>query len=92
MVSPLAQGKSGNKYSTPNSEWEILDTFVSGQEIEIDAVMVYYHWVRQDISHAHRASSGISSLDVPDARRPCFVRLACSPETVGYAVVARGVS
>lgn len=33
-------------YSTPNSQWEVLHTFQSGQEIEIDVVIVYYHWVR----------------------------------------------
>ncbi|CAM9160118.1 unnamed protein product [Hapterophycus canaliculatus] len=37
-------GGTANTYSTPNSEWEVLDTFVSGQEIEIDVVVVYYHW------------------------------------------------
>lgn len=45
MVVPRSQGRTGNKYGTPNSEWEVLDTFVSGQEIEIDAVVVFYHWV-----------------------------------------------
>ncbi len=33
-------------YSTPNSEWEVVDSFESGQVIEIDVVIVYWHWVR----------------------------------------------
>ncbi|CAM9316682.1 unnamed protein product, partial [Hapterophycus canaliculatus] len=37
-------GGTANTYSTPNSEWEVLDSFVSGQEIEIDVVVVFYHW------------------------------------------------
>ena len=32
-------------YSTPNRQWEVLHTFEAGQEIEIDVVIVYYHWV-----------------------------------------------
>ncbi len=36
-------------YSTPNSEWNVIDTFVSGQVIEIDVVIVYYHWVRRSV-------------------------------------------
>ena len=38
-------------YSTPNSEWEVIDTFEGGQEIEIDVVVVYYHWVRTRALH-----------------------------------------
>lgn len=36
-----------NIYSTPNGEWEVIDTFESGQVIEMDIVIVYYHWVRE---------------------------------------------
>eukprot|EP00903_Cladosiphon_okamuranus_P006095 g6005.t1 len=32
------------KYSTPNGKWDVLHTFEPGQEIEIDVVIVYYHW------------------------------------------------
>ena len=40
-------------YTTPNSQWEVLHTFESGREIEIDVVIVYYHWVsvRRNLSH-----------------------------------------
>lgn len=37
-----------NVYSTPNSEWQPLEAFESGQEIEINIAMVYYHWVRNE--------------------------------------------
>lgn len=38
-------GEDAIKYSTPNSQWEVLHTFEGGQEIEIDVLMVFYHWV-----------------------------------------------
>lgn len=34
-----------NTYSTPNSEWRVIDSFESGQVIEMDVVVVYYHRV-----------------------------------------------
>lgn len=33
------------KYSTPTSEWEVLETFEPGQIIEIDLAFTNYHWV-----------------------------------------------
>lgn len=49
LVAAVEQGGSGTKnvYSTPNSEWEVIDSFESGQEIEMEIVVVYYHWVRE---------------------------------------------
>lgn len=44
------QGRNDDNmpYSSPNIEWQPLETFQSGQEIEINVGMVYYHWVRND--------------------------------------------
>lgn len=41
----VRQGRTDFPYSTPNSEWPVLEEFESGQVIEIAAVIVYYHWV-----------------------------------------------
>ena len=48
FAASCAQGREDDEmpYSTPNSEWEVFDTFEPGEEIEIDVVIVYYHWVR----------------------------------------------
>lgn len=34
-----------NVYSTPNSNWPVIDSFKGGQVIEIDTIMNAYHWV-----------------------------------------------
>lgn len=34
-----------NAFSTPNSEWPVIDVFQSGQVVEIDLTTVFYHWV-----------------------------------------------
>lgn len=48
-------------YTTPNSQWEVLHTFEGGQEIEIDVVIVYYHWVSWDGRREVHASPPSSS-------------------------------
>ncbi|CAM9871033.1 unnamed protein product [Scytosiphon promiscuus] len=62
-------GGTAITYSTPNSEWEVLDTFVSGQEIEIDVVVVYYHW-----GHLEFFICDTADLDDPDdvVTQECF--------------------
>ncbi|CAM9862130.1 unnamed protein product [Ectocarpus fasciculatus] len=57
------------KYSTPNAEWEVLGTFISGQIIEIDIVIVYYHW-----GHLEFAICDAADLDDPDGvvTQECF--------------------
>ena len=32
-------------YSTPTSEWDVLEDFEPGQIIEIDIIFTNYHWV-----------------------------------------------
>lgn len=32
-------------YSTPNSEWDVLETFEAGSTIDIDVIFTNYHWV-----------------------------------------------
>lgn len=39
------QGLTLNTYSTPNSEWPVVAEYESGQVIEMDTVVVYFHWV-----------------------------------------------
>ena len=53
----VGQGRTDFPYSTPNSEWPVLAEFESGQVIEINAVVVYYHWV------SARADARISSIN-----------------------------
>ncbi|CAM9871103.1 unnamed protein product, partial [Scytosiphon promiscuus] len=62
-------GGTAITYSTPNSEWEVLDTFVSGQEIEIDVVVVFYHW-----GHLEFFICDTADLDDPDdvVTQECF--------------------
>lgn len=38
--------EGSNKYSTANINWDPLETFTSGQVLEIDIVMNAFHWVR----------------------------------------------
>ncbi|CAB1107523.1 unnamed protein product [Ectocarpus sp. CCAP 1310/34] len=38
--------------TTPNAEWEVLSTFISGQVIEMDIVMNFYHWFQFSICDA----------------------------------------
>lgn len=35
-------------YSTPNIDWPVMRSFESGQVIEMDIVVVYYHWVSEN--------------------------------------------
>lgn len=41
---------SVNTYSGPNSEWAVLpeNQFTGGQVLEMEIVIVYYHWVRKN--------------------------------------------
>ncbi|CAM9875438.1 unnamed protein product, partial [Ectocarpus sp. 13 AM-2016] len=61
----------GNKitYTTPNSQWDVLHTFESGQEIEIEVIIVYYHW-----GHMEFLLCDIGDLDDPDGvvEQECF--------------------
>lgn len=43
FVQNAAEGT--NVYSTPNSNWEVLESFKGGQVLEMDIVMNAYHWV-----------------------------------------------
>lgn len=45
-VALLFQGRV--RYTTPNSEWNVLHTLESGQEIEIEVVIRYHHKVRDN--------------------------------------------
>lgn len=40
---PQGRPEEERKYSTPNAEWEVLSTFISGEVIEMDIVMIYFH-------------------------------------------------
>ena len=41
-------GKEGeNTYSTPNRNWKVLQTYKTGQVIEIETVMTAHHWVSE---------------------------------------------
>lgn len=46
---------SGMYYSTPNSEWEVLGSFQSGGEIEMEVVVGVYHYVREREDPPHRS-------------------------------------
>ncbi|CAM9477545.1 unnamed protein product [Ectocarpus fasciculatus] len=65
----LGRPEDERKYSTPNAEWEVLSTFISGQIIEIDIVIVYYHW-----GHLEFAICDAADLDDPDGvvTQECF--------------------
>lgn len=54
------QGQNDIIYTTPNSQWEVLHTFEGGQEIEIDVVIVIYHWVRGE-RESHPPSMPLST-------------------------------
>lgn len=45
----VAQGRNETEkiYSTPNSEWPVVAEFGSGDVIEMDVLVVYFHWVSQ---------------------------------------------
>ncbi|CAM9630656.1 unnamed protein product [Hapterophycus canaliculatus] len=69
LVSASNPGGSKNVYSTPNSEWEVLGSFAGGQDIEIDVVVVYYHW-----GHLEFFICDTADLDDPDdvVTQECF--------------------
>ncbi|CAM9628030.1 unnamed protein product, partial [Hapterophycus canaliculatus] len=73
------------KYSTPNSEWEPLNTFVSGEVIEMDVVVVYYHW-----GHVEFSICDTSDLDYDSpATQECFNRypLTRAPDDGGASPI-----
>lgn len=42
---PIGSANEKNVYSTENSNWPVIDSYVTGQVIEIDVIIEYYHAV-----------------------------------------------
>lgn len=45
--------ESSNIYSTPNSNWKVIDSFTSGQVLDMTIVMNAYHWVSLQFMYQH---------------------------------------
>lgn len=66
-----------NKYSTANVNWPTIDSFKSGQVLEMDIVMNAYHWVR---ILSRRTESGILLFIFP-----ACISARASPQRLLYA-------
>lgn len=45
--SPVGDPTEFVKYSTENTNWPVIDSYVKGQVLEVNVVMVYYHAVSE---------------------------------------------
>eukprot|EP00752_Nemacystus_decipiens_P004741 g4320.t1 len=70
----------GNNYSTPNSDWPVLSEYESGQVIEMEILIAYYHW-----GHFEFFICDVNDLNDPDGvvTQECLNKhpLTRSPDT-----------
>lgn len=59
-----------NTYSTPNSKWEVLGDFKSGQVLEMDILMTIYHWVSFHVMGLYIFTKKALSFQERSARPP----------------------